>query len=71
MLDSTINRERFAGLNFCIFHGFQEYCKSFFREYKCLSLIVLNIMTTHPLLMAKATQKYFRKNFDGAETANI
>ena len=25
----TVNGERFAGLNFCIFHGFQEYRKSF------------------------------------------
>ena len=25
----TINMERFAGLNFCVFCGFQEYHKSF------------------------------------------
>ena len=28
-------------------------------------------MSTYALLMAKATQKYFHENFDGAETANI
>ena len=33
---------RFAGLIFHIFHGFQEYCESYFREDKCLSLIILN-----------------------------
>ena len=26
---ATVNRERFAGLNFCAFHCFQEHCKSF------------------------------------------
>ena len=36
----TINWERFAGLNFYGFHGFQEYCEKF-CEYKCLSLIIL------------------------------
>ena len=25
----TINEERFAGVNFCVFHGFQEHRKSF------------------------------------------
>ena len=33
--------ERFTGLNFRVFHDFQEYRESF-REYKYLSLIVLN-----------------------------
>ena len=28
-------------------------------------------MSTYALLMAKAMRKYFRENFDGAETANI
>ena len=26
---NTVNRERFAGLNFRVFHGFQEYRESF------------------------------------------
>ena len=38
----TVNRERFAGLNFCIFHGFSGVPWKFFCEYKHLSLIVLN-----------------------------
>ena len=28
-------------------------------------------MSTYALLMAKATRKYFRENFDGGETANL
>ena len=28
-------------------------------------------MSTYALLMAKATRKYFRENFNGAETTNI
>ena len=28
-LQYTVNRERFAGLNFCVFHGFQEHHESF------------------------------------------
>ena len=27
--DHTVNKERFAGLNFHVFHSFQEYCESF------------------------------------------
>ena len=27
--ENTVNEERFAGLNFRGFHGFQEYCESF------------------------------------------
>ena len=41
--------------------------QKFFREYKCLSLIILN----NEYFMAKAMQKYFCKNFDGTETVNI
>ena len=26
----TVNGERFAGLNFCVYCSFQEYCESFF-----------------------------------------
>ena len=26
---NTINGERFAGLNICVYHGFQEYRESF------------------------------------------
>ena len=26
---NTVNGERFTGLNFHVFRGFQEYCKSF------------------------------------------
>ena len=29
ILSHTVNGERFAGLNFRIFHGFQEHCKHF------------------------------------------
>ena len=29
---TTVNMEKFAGLNFCAFHSFQEHCKSFFMN---------------------------------------
>ena len=32
MIESTINAERFAGLSFRVFHGFQEYHESFFAN---------------------------------------
>ena len=44
--------------------------RNFSHEYKCLSLIILNneyLCTAY----GQATRKYFRENFDGAETANI
>ena len=44
--------------------------RKFFREYKYLSLIILNneyLCTAY----GKAARKYFSENFDGAETANI
>ena len=53
------------------FSWFSGVLRKFFREYKCLSLITLNNESTYALLMAKVTQKYFRKSFDGTETANI
>ena len=28
-VSTTVNGGRFAGLNFCVFHGFQEYRESF------------------------------------------
>ena len=51
------------------FSWFSEILQTFFCEYKCLSLIILN--NEYSLLMAKATRKYFRENFNGDETANI
>ena len=32
LIQATVNVERFAGLNFHLFHGFQEYCKSFIKS---------------------------------------
>ena len=48
------------------FRDFQEYCKVF-CECKRLSLI----LPQHKILLAKATQKYFYKNFNGIETRNV
>ena len=44
-----------------------------FYEYKQESIIekTLDISASLYRLMAKATRKYFRENFDGAETINI
>ena len=44
LLISTVNWERFVRLNICIFHfsRFSRVLRKFSREYKCLSLIVLN-----------------------------
>ena len=42
-LEYTINRERFAGLNIRVYHGFQEYRENFpVNIAKCLSIIILN-----------------------------
>ena len=49
------------------FSQFSAVPQNYFHKYKCLSLI----MSTYALLMAKAMRKYFRENFDGAETVNI
>ena len=38
----TVSGERFAGLNFCVFHSFQEYHESFSMNINALSLIRLN-----------------------------
>ena len=41
-MSNTIDMERFAGLNFCSFHGFEEYCKSVFMNiYLYLATYVL------------------------------
>ena len=38
----TVNGERFTGLNICIFTVFKSILQKFSREFKCLSLIILN-----------------------------
>ena len=63
-LMATVKREikiRWAKLS--RFHGFPEYRESFPVDISASLYIYL-------VLMAKATRKYFRENFDGAETAN-
>ena len=40
----TVNRERFAGLNFCVFRGFQEHCESFPVNIYLRTLYKLRIM---------------------------
>ena len=41
-MQHTINRERVAGLNFHVFHSFQEYCESFLVNINGCLLIILN-----------------------------
>ena len=45
-LKSTVNRERFAGLNFRIFHSFPEYRESFSMNISA-SLYLYKIMSTY------------------------
>ena len=64
------NGERFTGLNFRIFfHGFQEYRESFSMNISA-SFIILN---NEYLFTAdgQGNGKYFRENFNGAETTNV
>ena len=58
---NTVNRERFARLNFHAFHGLKSTVKVF-NEYKCLSLIILSTF---------GQGNVFHENFSRVETANI
>ena len=52
------------------FSRFSGVPQKFYREYKCLSLTILNneyFCTAY----GQGNAKYFCKNFDGGETANI
>ena len=49
----TVNRERFAGLNFCVFHNFQGYRRSF-----SMNIYKLYIMALFKCFKCKAPQTF-------------
>ena len=60
--------ERFAGINFYSFYGFQKYHESFPMNISA-SIFYLVILNNNTL--AKVTLKYFYENFNGIKTANV
>ena len=57
-LHVMISKERFAGLNFRAFHGFQKYRKSF-------SVNIYFMVTLFKCIKRKEPQKFFCENFFG------
>ena len=62
----TVNGERFTGLNFRIFYGFQEYCESF-----SVTIHKLHIMALFKCFKRKALQKYPREKLHWVESAKV
>ena len=60
---NTVNRGRFAGLNFCIFPGFQEYRKIF--SVNVYLLCKLCIVALFKYFKHKAPRSFPMKNFIG------
>ena len=62
-IEYTVSMERFAGLYFCSFFGFEEKCKSF-----SVSIFYIRIMA---LFKYEAPQKFSCKNFIGFESVKV
>ena len=62
-IEITVNVERFAGLNFHVFHDFQDYYKSFSVNISISCLFTLNNEHFRPRQCESIV--YLSENFDG------
>ena len=71
LLETTVNVERFAALNFRVFHGFQDHESFSVNIYSHKQALYTGIVYKPKCLKCKAPQKFSREKLYWVEFAKV